>query len=63
MLFRSYQGTIDWEKVTHYENNPIRFVYVKATEGATIKDECCSRNVMLAKEKGVLVGCYHYFST
>lgn len=58
-----YQGTIDWDKVTHYENNPIRFVYVKATEGATIKDECYNRNVMLAKEKGLLVGSYHYFST
>ncbi len=58
-----YQGTIDWNKVTHYENNPIKFVYVKATEGSTIKDECYDRNLTLAKEKGLLVGSYHYFTS
>lgn len=58
-----YQGTIDWDKVTHYENNPIKFVYVKATEGSNIKDECYERNLTLAKEKGLLVGSYHYFTS
>jgi len=58
-----YQGTIDWDRVTHYENNPIKFVYVKATEGSNIKDECYERNLTLAKEKGLLVGSYHYFTS
>lgn len=58
-----YQGTIDWDKVVHYENNPIKFVYIKATEGSTIKDECYERNITLAKQKGLLVGSYHYFTT
>ncbi len=58
-----YQGTIDWNQVEHYMNNKISFVYVKATEGGTIKDEYYERNIQHAKEKGILVGSYHYFTT
>ncbi len=58
-----YQGKIDWDRVASYENNPIKFVYIKATEGSDIKDDCYLRNISLAKEKGFLVGSYHYFTT
>jgi Lyzozyme M1 (1,4-beta-N-acetylmuramidase) len=58
-----YQGSIDWDRVSCYENNPIKFVYVKATEGSTIKDDYYQRNISLAKGKGLLVGSYHYFTS
>ena len=58
-----YQGTIDWDNVNYYGDNKIQFVYIKATEGSTIKDEYYERNIQQAKQKGLLVGSYHYFTT
>lgn len=58
-----YQGKIDWDRVAGYTDNKIRFVYVKATEGSTILDDCYERNITEAKSKGFLVGSYHYFTT
>jgi len=55
-----YQGTIDWNNVNYYGDNKIQFVYIKATEGSTIKDEYYERNIQQAKQKGLLVGSYHY---
>ena len=31
-----HQKTIDWTKVREWEGHPVRFVYIKATEGTTI---------------------------
>ena len=33
-----YQGKIKWERVA--KNKKVKFVYIRATEGATIQDEC-----------------------
>lgn len=55
-----YQGTIDWPKVA--DDNNLAFVYVKATEGATIVDERFATNVSEARKAGLPVGCYMVFS-
>ena len=53
-----YQGRIDWEAIANNEN--IKFVYIKATEGATYTDPNFERNIAEARKHGVKVGCYHF---
>ena len=60
-----HQGNIDWEEFGQ-ENpaeTPIRFVYMKATEGSDHKDTRFDENWSKAKEHNFLRGAYHYFST
>jgi lysozyme len=56
-----HQGTIKWQEVSHWNDVPIRFVYIKATEGATFKDPRYSHNIQKAREQGFKVGSYHFF--
>lgn len=57
----SHQGNIDWAKVG---NDPyIRFVYIKATEGATYQSRHYRYNVAGARRQGFLVGSYHYVTS
>lgn len=55
-----HQGHIDWQKLAR--NKKIRFVYMKATQGSTLVDECYHLNFRLARAAGFKVGSYHYFS-
>lgn len=57
----SHQGDIDWAKVASDAN--IRFVYIKATEGATYQSSHYRRNVEGARRHGILVGSYHYVTS
>ena len=54
----NHQGKITWSEVAQDKN--IKFVYVKASEGATHQDKRYKENVKGAKENGILVGSYHY---
>ncbi len=56
-----YQGNINWTRVA--KDSTIRFVYVKATEGTTIKDPYYRNNISKAKKAGLLVGSYHLYSS
>ena len=55
-----YQGYINWEQVA--QDKSISFVYVKATEGASLVDDFYLRNLHGAKRVGIPVGSYHFFS-
>lgn len=55
-----HQGRIDWKEVSK-DSKGIEFVYVKASEGATMKDKCFKYNMQEARECGMKVGAYHYF--
>lgn len=55
-----YQGTIDWKKVSKDRN--IQFVYIKATEGASLVDRRYKRNIREARKAGLRVGSYHFFN-
>ena len=55
-----YQGRIDWQKVKTDKN--VSYVYLKATEGATLVDATYHSNLSGAREAGLKVGCYHFFS-
>lgn len=60
-----YQGTIDWEKLRNngmIEKCPVRFVIIKATEGASAIDENFNDNFYQAREYGFTRGAYHFWS-
>lgn len=59
-----HQGDINWERLKQGdpENAPIRFIYMKATEGSDFTDVNFKHNFAKAKEHGYVRGAYHYFS-
>ncbi|NLZ46911.1 MAG: lysozyme [Clostridiales bacterium] len=54
-----YQGTVNWDV---FENQPIDFIFIKATEGSVYKDAEFKNNYENSKNKDLLVGFYHFFS-
>ena len=54
-----YQGTIDWQQVA--AEGEVGYVYLKASEGAGLVDECYDYNLKEAKRAGLKVGSYHFF--
>lgn len=60
-----HQGDIKWERVKEEQaaNAPLKFVYIKATEGRDHKDKRFTRNWQEAKKHGFIRGAYHYFTT
>ena len=60
-----HQGHIDWEELKDngmIDKCPIRFVMIKATEGATQTDENFRENFYQAREYGFTRGAYHFYS-
>ena len=57
----NYQKDIDWRTTAKDPN--IKYVYVKATEGATHKQHHYRRNIENAREHGIKVGSYHFMRT
>lgn len=55
-----FQGDINWTRVA--SDSTIKFVYVKATEGASLTDPNYKTNISKAKKAGLLVGFYHVYS-
>lgn len=55
-----YQGNIDWQLVKTDEN--VSYVYLKATEGASLVDTTYRYNLAGTRKAGLKVGCYHFFS-
>ncbi|MBR4162954.1 MAG: hypothetical protein IKR11_05480 [Solobacterium sp.] len=55
----SYQADINMNVLK--EQN-IAFIYIKATEGSSLKDERFAENWENAKEAGLPAGAYHFFS-
>ncbi len=58
-----YQGVIDWERLGSYGPHPIKFMYAKASQGVTIRDDFYRRNMEEARRQGIMVGSYHYLSS
>ncbi len=60
-----YQGRIDWEELFAQNQEtdfPIEFIFMKATEGATLGDDTFQKNFALAHKYGFIRGAYHFFS-
>ncbi len=54
-----HQGNIDWYKVN---NNNLKFVFIKATEGDDFIDENFLDNWNNTKKVGLIRGAYHFYS-
>lgn len=57
----NYQKDIDWRTTAKDPN--IKYVYVKATEGATHRQHHYRRNIENARQHGIKVGSYHFMRT
>lgn len=59
-----HQGEIDWNEVkaTAKQKFPIRFVFMKATEGGDYKDSRFADNFRGAGEVGIIRGAYHFYN-
>ena len=55
-----YQGNIDFEQVA--SSSQVRYVFAKATESTSYIDPQFSRNIAAARDAGIKVGAYHFFS-
>ncbi|NJC27612.1 glycoside hydrolase family 25 protein [Neolewinella antarctica] len=53
-----YQGLIDWGDVSHGNHD---FVFMKATEGRSLRDKAFLYNWQKAGEQGLRRGAYHFF--
>lgn len=52
-----WQGNINWKKVA---GDAIKFAFIKATEGTTLKDEKFETNVSGSNAAGIKTGAYHF---
>ncbi len=60
-----HQGDIDWQELRDkgtINKLPIRFIMIKATEGATKIDENFKDNFYQSREYGFTRGAYHFYS-
>ena len=53
-----HQQEIQWQQISPEK---YRFVYLKATEGGDFKDTRFQENWLKARERGFLVGAYHFY--
>ncbi len=58
-----YQGEIDWKAVSqmNIRGTRISFVFIKASEGQTLRDAFFQYNWQYAKEHSILRGAYHFY--
>ena len=56
-----HNGTIDWKAIAAKDS--MQFVFIKATEGATVIDGMFSKYLSGAKAAGLKVGAYHFHTT
>ena len=60
-----HQGEINWQQLKDegvIDKFPVRFIMIKATEGATKVDENFIDNFYQAREYGFTRGAYHFYS-
>ncbi len=59
-----YQGNIDWHRLKTNalaDGTPLRFVFIKGTEGSTQLDTNFKQNFKSAREYGFIRGVYHFW--
>ena len=58
------QGVINWEELQKVQNAPfpVRFVFMKASEGGDFSDTAFVRNFERARRHGFIRGAYHFFN-
>ncbi|NDV64625.1 glycoside hydrolase family 25 protein [Bacteroides sp. 224] len=58
-----YQGEVDWAQLDTNQSaaHPIRFAFMKATEGGDLCDSTFHRNFDMARRQGLIRGAYHFY--
>ena len=58
-----YQSSIQWEHLRNasMNNDPVRFIIIKATEGTTLMDDNFNENFYESKRNDFVRGAYHFF--
>lgn len=59
----THLGTISKKRVRGKVNYPVSFMYIKATEGMTVRNKYYPKDYRDARQHGLRVGTYHFFST
>lgn len=59
-----HQGNINWQQLSESQknSNPIRFIFIKATEGGDFLDTKFHSNFADAKQNGFICGAYHFYN-
>ena len=59
-----YQGTIEWNKLSQARQGlfPVRFIFMKASEGGDYSDHTFQANFDSAKVYGFIRGAYHFYN-
>ncbi len=59
-----HQGNINWKQLSESQKNPnpIRFIFMKATEGGDFLDTKFHSNFADAKQNGFICGAYHFYN-
>ena len=59
-----HQGHIDWNELQQLQNAPfpVRFVFMKASEGGDFSDTAFVRNFDEARRHGFIRGAYHFYN-
>lgn len=59
----THLGDISRKKVNGEVDYPVSFVYIKSTEGASVRNPYFLSDYRAARRHGIPVGAYHFFST
>lgn len=59
-----HQGNIDWDELQKLQKSPfpVRFVFLKASEGGDFSDTAFVRNFDEARRHGFIRGAYHFYN-
>ena len=59
----THLGTISSKRVSGTVDYPVSFVYIKSTEGTTVRNPYYLSDYRQARRRGIHCGAYHFFST
>lgn len=59
-----HNGDINWEQIneTRKDNNFVKFIFIKATEGTDLVDQNFKSNWANSKKYGFIRGAYHFYN-
>ena len=58
----THLGTMSKKKVSGEVDYPVSFIFIKSTEGSSVKNQYYASDYRSARRKGIPVGTYHFFS-
>ena len=59
----THLGTISRKTVSGKVDDPVTFMYIKSTEGKSLRNRYFAADYAAARRRGIHVGAYHFFST